>query len=324
MKTGGRTATLRQSLSISRAVLRDGGIAEWSVEAETLLRHVLETNRADFLTLVYAKDGILNHSQAKYLSSLLDLRLSGEPLAYIVGRREFYGLELEVNEHVLIPRQETELLVDIVLEYLPSFEPTPRVVDVGTGSGAVALAIAANSKSVDIIATDNSGGALDVVRRNASKLGLSNRISFVRCDMLDAVGGPVDIIVSNPPYIPSGQIEYLQTEVQTRAGGRARWRGRRPGTLPAPAGAGRGQARSWRSRGRGADAGADGGRDGDRASDDAEPVSGADSRGPHGQRAGPGLGDLRGQYAQPPVSRRPMAQKVLQNRSSFQGSPSMW
>ena len=194
--------------------MRDGGVAEWEVEAEALLRHVLETNRADFLTLVYAKDGILNHSQAKYLSSLLDLRLSGEPLAYIVGRREFYGLELEVNEHVLIPRQETELLVDIVLEYLPSFEPTPRVVDVGTGSGAVALAIAANSKSVDIIATDNSGGALDVVRRNASKLGLSNRISFVRCDMLDAVGGPVDIIVSNPPYIPSGQIEYLQTEVR--------------------------------------------------------------------------------------------------------------
>ena len=106
------------------------------------------------------------------------------------------------------------MLVDIVLEYLPSFEPMPRVVDVGTGSGAVALAIAANSKSVDIIATDNSGGALDVVRRNASKLGLSNRISFVRCDMLDAVGGPVDIIVSNPPYIPSGQIEYLQTEVR--------------------------------------------------------------------------------------------------------------
>jgi release factor glutamine methyltransferase len=205
---------LRQSLNEFRVALRDGGIAEWSVEAETLLRHVLETNRADFLTLVYAKDGILNHSQAKYLSSLLDLRLSGEPLAYIVGRREFYGLELEVNEHVLIPRQETELLVDIVLEYLPSFEPTPRVVDVGTGSGAVALAIAANSKSVDIIATDNSGGALDVVRRNASKLGLSNRISFVRCDMLDAVGGPVDMIVSNMPYIPSGQIPHLQAEIQ--------------------------------------------------------------------------------------------------------------
>ena len=194
--------------------MRDGGIAEWSVEAETLLRHVLETNRADFLTLVYAKDGILNHSQAKYLSSLLDLRLSGEPLAYIVGRREFYGLELEVNEHVLIPRQETELLVDIVLEYLPNFGPIPKLVDVGTGSGAVALAIAANYESVDLLATDISSEALDVARRNASKLELEDRAGFVRCDMLDAVGGPVDMIVSNMPYIPSGQIPHLQAEIQ--------------------------------------------------------------------------------------------------------------
>ena len=205
---------LRQSLNEFRVALRDGGIAEWSVEAETLLRHVLETNRADFLTLVYAKDGILNHSQAKYLSSLLDLRLSGEPLAYIVGRREFYGLELEVNEHVLIPRQETELLVDVVLEYLPNFGPIPKLVDVGTGSGAVALAIAANYESVDLLATDISSEALDVARRNASKLELDNRVGFVRCDMLEAVGGPVDMIVSNPPYIPSGQIPHLQAEIQ--------------------------------------------------------------------------------------------------------------
>ena len=205
---------LRQSLNEFRVALRDGGIAEWSVEAETLLRHVLETNRADFLTLVYAKDGILNHSQSKYLSSLLDLRLSGEPLAYIVGTREFYGLELEVNEHVLIPRQETELLVDIVLEYLPSFGPIPNVVDVGTGSGAVALAIAANYESVDLLATDISSEALDVARRNASKLELEDRAGFVRCDMLEAVGGPVDMIVSNMPYIPSGQIPHLQAEIQ--------------------------------------------------------------------------------------------------------------
>ena len=205
---------LRQSLNEFRVALRDGGIAEWSVEAETLLRHVLETNRADFLTLVYAKDGILNHSQSKYLSSLLERRLSGEPLAYIVGTREFYGLELEVNEHVLIPRQETELLVDIVLEYLPSFGPIPNVVDVGTGSGAVALAIAANYESVDLLATDISSEALDVARRNASKLELEDRAGFVRCDMLEAVGGPVDIIVSNPPYIPSGQIPHLQAEIQ--------------------------------------------------------------------------------------------------------------
>ena len=208
------TTTLRQSLSESRAVLRVGGVAEWEVEAEALLRHVLGTDRANFLALVYGDDRLVTPSQSTHLKSLLDRRLSGEPLAYIVGTREFYGLELDVNEHVLIPRQETELLVDIVMEYLPRFGPMPTVVDVGTGSGAVALAIAAHNESVDLIATDVSRHALDVARRNASRLGLDDRVSFVRCDLLEAVGGPVDIIVSNPPYIPSSQLRHLQIEVQ--------------------------------------------------------------------------------------------------------------
>ena len=207
-------STLRQNLNEPRAVLRDGGIAEWGVEAEALLRHVLGVCRSEFLTLAYGGDGLLTPSQSTHLKSLLERRLSGEPLAYIVGAREFYGLELDVNEHVLIPRQETELLVDIVLEYLPSFGPAPRVVDIGTGSGAMALAIAAHNESVDLIATDISGVALDVARRNARKLGLDGRVRFVRCDMLETVGGPVDVIVSNPPYIPSGQIGRLQAEVQ--------------------------------------------------------------------------------------------------------------
>ena len=206
--------TLRQNLNESRALLRDGGIIECDVEAEALLRHVLGLCRSEFLALVYGGDRLLTPSQSTQLKSLLGRRLSGEPLAYIVGAREFYGLELDVNEHVLIPRQETELLVDVVMEYLPSFGPMPTVVDVGTGSGAVALAIAAHNESVDLIATDVSHQALDVARRNASKLGLDDRVRFVRCDMLEAVGGPVDIIVSNPPYIPSGQIGSLQAEVQ--------------------------------------------------------------------------------------------------------------
>ena len=206
--------TLRRNLNESRALLRDGGIAEWGVEAEALLRHVLGVCRSEFLTLVYGDDACLSSSQSGHLESLLERRLSGEPLAYIVGTREFYGLELNVNEHVLIPRQETELLVDVVLEYLPSFGPEPTVVDVGTGSGAMALAIAAHNESVDLLATDVSRQALDVARRNASKLELDDRVRFVRCDLLEAVGGPVDIIVSNPPYIPSGQIRHLQAEVQ--------------------------------------------------------------------------------------------------------------
>ena len=207
-------STLRQNLNESRGVLRDGGIIECDVEAEALLRHVLGLCRSEFLALVYGGDRLVTPSQSTHLESLLERRLSGEPLAYIVGAREFYGLELDVNEHVLIPRQETELLVDIVVEYLPRLRPTLRVVDVGTGSGAVALAIAAHNENVDLLATDVSGQALDVARRNARKLGLDDRVRFVRCDMLEAVGGPVDVIVSNPPYIPSGQIGSLQAEVR--------------------------------------------------------------------------------------------------------------
>ena len=206
--------TLRQNLNESRALLRDGGITECDVEAEALLRHVLGVCRSEFLALVYGGDRLVTPSQSTHLKSLLERRLSGEPLAYIVGAREFYGLELDVNEHVLIPRQETELLVDIVVEYLPSFGPIPIVVDVGTGSGAVALAIAAHNESVDLLATDVSHQALDVARRNASKLEIDDRVKFVRCDMLETVGGPVDVIVSNPPYIPSSQIGRLQAEVQ--------------------------------------------------------------------------------------------------------------
>ena len=207
-------STLRQNLNESRGVLRDGGIIECDVEAEALLRHVLGLCRSEFLALVYGGDGFLTPSQSTHLKSLLERRLSGEPLAYIVGAREFYGLDIGVNEHVLIPRQETELLVDVVMEYLPSFGPMPTVVDVGTGSGAVALAIAAHNENVDLLATDVSHQALDVARRNARKLGLDDRVRFVRCDILEAVGGPVDVIVSNPPYIPSGQIRYIQAEVQ--------------------------------------------------------------------------------------------------------------
>ena len=205
---------LRQTLYESRAILRDGGVAEWEVEAEALLRHTVGADRADFLTLVFGDDASITPSQSKHLKSLLERRICGEPLAYIVGTREFYGLELEVNEHVLIPRQETELLVDIVFEYLPRFGSTPRVVDVGTGSGAVALAIAAHSESVDLLATEVSVEALDVARQNASNLGFDDRVRFVRCDLLAGVSGLADIIVSNPPYIPSGQIRHLQAEVQ--------------------------------------------------------------------------------------------------------------
>ena len=215
MRTHSSPETLQQSLAAIRTVLRDGGVVEWQVEAEVLLRHVLGLDRSEFLAEVYGGGDRLSEDQSAELRSLVDRRLSGEPLAYIVGQREFYGLTLKVDSRVLIPRQETELLVDIVLEHLASScLRDPIVVDVGTGSGAVALAVASHSPRARVLATDVSDSALEVAGRNAKILGLSDKVRFVHGDMLQPINGPVDVIVSNPPYIPSGDIRELAVEVQ--------------------------------------------------------------------------------------------------------------
>ena len=170
--------TLRHSLESVRAELREHGISEWQLEADVLLSHVLGVVRSDFLSLVYAGEACLTHAQVRRLSLLIARRIEGEPLAYIVGRREFYGLDLEVDESVLIPRQETELLVELALEYLASrdegHEP-PTVVDVGTGSGAVALAIAAHADSARVIGVDISPSALAVAMQEPGQAARKRR-----------------------------------------------------------------------------------------------------------------------------------------------------
>ena len=207
---------MRHSLDRTRTALRDHGISEWQIEADVLLSHVIGVSRANFISLVYGAEDSLTRPQATRLKGYLDRRLSGEPLAYIVGRREFYGLDLEVNESVLIPRQETELLVEVALEYIAARVrrlDRPTVVDVGTGSGAVALALAAHTQNARIVGVDISRDALDVAVRNRDRLSAEG-VEFTQCDMLDAIAGPVDVIVSNPPYIPTGTLASLAMEVR--------------------------------------------------------------------------------------------------------------
>ena len=208
---------VRDELDRVRGALREGGVEEWGIEAEVLLRHVLGLERADFLAVAYGGDARLSPGQEERLGEFVGRRLTGEPLAYIVGRREFYGLELVVDESVLIPRQETETLVETALESLSDMgrKTGPvRVVDVGTGCGAIALAIAKHSDRADVVGVDVSAAALEVAVKNAARLGLSDRVRFVRGDLLEAVDGPVDLVVSNPPYIPSGEIGTLAAEVR--------------------------------------------------------------------------------------------------------------
>lgn len=214
------SATLRSGLETARNALRAAGIADSRIEAEVLTRFVLGWERDRFLTEVYAAGETRLAPRAfERLRSLVSRRLGGEPLAYIVGTREFYGLTLRVDERALIPRQETELLVEIALERLAGARRAsvvrPLVIDVGTGSGALALAIAANARAIRVVASDVSGDALALARRNAESLGLTNRVEFVRCDLLTALRGrAADLIVSNPPYIPSGDMAGLQAEIK--------------------------------------------------------------------------------------------------------------
>jgi release factor glutamine methyltransferase len=167
------------------------------LDAELLLLHVVEKPRSWLFT--HADDVLDTDVQTAY-ARLLDRRAAGEPVAYITGQRGFWSLDLEVTRATLIPRPETELLVELALQHLPA-DTVCSVADLGTGSGAIALAIARERPLAQVIATDASADALAVARRNAQRHAISN-IAFVQGDWLAPLAGQrFELIVSNPPYI---------------------------------------------------------------------------------------------------------------------------
>jgi len=156
----------------------------------------------------------LYREQLEAYSQLLSRRAAGEPIQYIVGETEFYGLPFHVTREVLIPRPETEHLVEKVLELLPLFSP-PRIVDVGTGSGAIAIALAHEWPSAVVTSIDVSSSALELARRNAARNGFADRIRFLEGDLLAPVAGEqFDVVVSNPPYVATVDRETLAAEVR--------------------------------------------------------------------------------------------------------------
>ena len=165
-------------------------------EAELLLGSILGRERV--WLLAHAEEAI-DSSGARAARALFARRRAGEPVSYVTGSREFYGLALRVTQEVLIPRPETELLVELALERLSPDEPG-RVLELGTGSGAIAIALASERPGLAIVATDVSAAALSLARRNARDHGAG--IDFVLSDWFDALGpGQFDLIVSNPPYV---------------------------------------------------------------------------------------------------------------------------
>ena len=187
-------------------------------DAETLLLHLLGRDRAWWLAHPEAETPA---NLERSFDKLVHRRSLQEPLQYITGHQEFFGLNLQVTPAVLIPRPETELLIEAVLAWArENSQPAPRLLDVGTGSGAIALALAANLPKARLTALDVSGEALAVAKANAARLGLADRVRFVLSDLLDAFapelarGERVDAIVSNPPYVPDVDAPAMQPEVR--------------------------------------------------------------------------------------------------------------
>lgn len=167
------------------------------LDAEVLLAHVLQQPRS---YLVAWPEHVPDSAQQAAFSALVERRCAGEPVAHLTGRREFWSLDLDVTPATLIPRPDTESLVQCALAHLP-VDAAGRVADLGTGSGCIALALAHERPACQVIASDVSSAALQVARANAARLGVTN-IDFIASDWCDALGETsFDLIVSNPPYI---------------------------------------------------------------------------------------------------------------------------
>lgn len=182
-------------------------------EAELLFSEVLGCDRA---SLYLNRDRYLDKKELGFIASALRRRGKGEPIQYILGKTEFMGLELKVNKSVLIPRPETEILVETTLESARRLNGKPlrqlKVLDLGTGSGCIAVSLAKYSTDLKIDASDISAGALAVARKNA---GFNNaKVSFIQSDLFKGINERYDIIVSNPPYIVESQLGKLQPELE--------------------------------------------------------------------------------------------------------------
>lgn len=214
-----KSLTERTQNSIAAAILdgahqlRKAGVPEARREAGSLLAFTLQRDRSFILGHA---DDVLTNADFALFSSYLEQRAAGKPLQYITGMQEFYSLEFEVNSEVLIPRPETELLVETALKLVPR-DRDILICDVGTGSGCIAITLAHELPRARALAIDVSKGALEVAKRNATRHAVDDRIEFVESDCFAQLNNRrqlFDLIVSNPPYLADAHLEGLQREVR--------------------------------------------------------------------------------------------------------------
>ncbi|SCX78608.1 peptide chain release factor N(5)-glutamine methyltransferase [Desulfoluna spongiiphila] len=207
------SVSIGEMLAEAARLFDAAGVDAPLLAADLLMMHLLDTGRAG---LVLRKGDIATASLKQGYEDLVRRRLDREPIAYIVGETGFWDLDLEVVPGVLVPRPDTETLVEAALEVLCQADGGLRIVDLGTGSGAIALSLAKACPQHVVFATDRSATALDVARGNARKNNVADRVTFVQGVWFDPFVGdsPVfDVVVSNPPYIPTADIDLLEPEV---------------------------------------------------------------------------------------------------------------
>ncbi|HJM57003.1 MAG TPA: peptide chain release factor N(5)-glutamine methyltransferase [Planctomycetota bacterium] len=210
-QTAERPRNVGEMLERARAFLERKGVEEARLDADLLVAHALEVDR---LHLLLRLEEPVAEEELVRARSLLQRRAATEPVAYITGAREFYGRSFGVCSGVLIPRPETELIVDLARDHLADREQAPRILDIGTGSGCLAITLALEVSSATVHAVDVSGEALEVARANATSLDAE--VTWLEQDGLQAAGdgAPWDLIVCNPPYVNPAERESLAPEVR--------------------------------------------------------------------------------------------------------------
>ena len=191
------------------AQLAENGVPSPRVDAELLVAHVLGLSRTD----IYANGRLVSPEEAEQLAALVARRAGREPLAYVLGEWGFRRLSLQVDHRALVPRPETEVVVERCLALIARLD-APRVLDVGTGSGAIALSIADEHPGARVCAVDSSASALALARENVLRTGLERRVELAESDLLAGVTGPFDLVVSNPPYVSADEQSELEPEVR--------------------------------------------------------------------------------------------------------------
>lgn len=210
MSAADRPVTIADVLARTTGYLEGKGVENPRLDTELILSKALGVGRID----LYAHhDRPLTEEELALARPLVERRGRREPLAYVLGEWGFRRLTLKVDANVLVPRPETEIVVERCLALLQDVE-TPVVLDIGTGSGAIALSIAAEHPGARVVATDISDGALAVARENAQRCGVADRVEFRLGHLTAHVGGAFDLVVSNPPYVPPEDWDALQPEIR--------------------------------------------------------------------------------------------------------------